>query len=166
LLPPGDPITEVLRPHVDLLNKVGPEVAFDRRPARVEVWFETLCRPKEAEVSGTMDAILEQEEKLARRATTLPRQERVRYYAAELRNIDAYMEVGVRSYARRVRASTLVLHGDRDQTIPPSWSEELAELIPNAELQMIADGYHGLLFNNAKARRTLVEFVRSQETTR
>ena len=47
-----------------------------------------------------------------------------------------------RERAAAIRVPTLVLVGDQDKVTPPSLSEELAGLIPDAKLQVIAGAGH------------------------
>lgn len=40
------------------------------------------------------------------------------------------------------KGHTLLLHGDKDSTVPISWSEEAKEIIPDCEFHVIKDGGH------------------------
>ena len=68
---------------------------------------------------------------------------------------DAVWLADQRERAAAIRAPTLVLVGAEDKVTPPSLSEELAELIPDAKLQVIAGAGHlaniekPVEFNNA-----------------
>ena len=126
LFPHGDAITELVREHVSLLERAGPEAAFDARPAGVEVWFETLWCGAEAEAAGKLDAHLAEEARLAAQAANLPREQRVVWHATELRSIAAYLDIDLRRAAGRVGAPTLVLHGERDQIVPLARGRQLA----------------------------------------
>src|SRR5689334_23616734 len=62
---------------------------------------------------------------------------------------------------REVRAPTLVLVGTQDILTPLGDSEEIADLIPGAELAVIGGGAHGFMFEHASAfNRTVLDFLR------
>jgi 3-oxoadipate enol-lactonase len=67
----------------------------------------------------------------------------------------------VRFELRAVRAPTLVLVGSQDILTPLGDSEEIADLIPGAELAVIGGGAHGFMFEHAAAfNRTVLDFLR------
>lgn len=67
----------------------------------------------------------------------------------------------VRFELRGVRAPTLVLVGSQDILTPLGDSEEIADLIPGAELAVIGGGAHGFMFEHASAfNRTVLDFLR------
>src|SRR2546425_3656797 len=153
--------TAIVKEQVRRLEEEGAEVAFARRPQGVEVWLEPLWMADEAVERGERDEFWARERTLAARAAEAPIAERVRYYAAELRNIKAYIECSGRGLAPLVRAPTLVLHGERDRAVPLAWGRELAETIPGAQLHPVADGSHGLLWRSDKARAIAIGFIRT-----
>ena len=55
LFPPGEPDSDLVRRHLVILERDGPEAAFDQRPAGVEVSFNELWDEKEAAARGTLD---------------------------------------------------------------------------------------------------------------
>ena len=59
-----------------------------------------------------------------------------RNYITDLWNVD-FNEM-LASYSGKV----LLLHGDRDGTVPISWSEDAEEIIPNCEFHVISGGGH------------------------
>jgi 3-oxoadipate enol-lactonase len=56
-----------------------------------------------------------------------------------------------------IRATTLIITGDKDIAIPPSNSDLLATKIPNAKLEVIADAAHGFAYSHAD---TTVDLIR------
>jgi 3-oxoadipate enol-lactonase len=65
--------------------------------------------------------------------------------------------------AGAIRCPTLVLVGDEDILTPPRLSEELARLIPDAQLKMVAGGSHNFIVEMpAAATAILLEFLASQ----
>ena len=67
----------------------------------------------------------------------------------------------VRFELRAIRVPTLVLVGSQDILTPLGDSEEIADLIPGAELAVIGGGAHGFMFEHASAfNRTALDFLR------
>jgi 3-oxoadipate enol-lactonase len=70
------------------------------------------------------------------------------------------MDDGVRSELAAVSVPTLVLVGSQDILTPLGDSEELAELIPDAELAVIRGAAHGFMLENGAAfNRTVLDFL-------
>ncbi|HYN86927.1 MAG TPA: alpha/beta hydrolase [Ardenticatenaceae bacterium] len=166
LFPEGDRATEILRQQIQIFEREGAEVAFDRRPEGVEVSFGVLWEREEMEVRGTLDEYVERQAEFQKQAQCLPRSQRIRHYAAELRNIKAYMDADVYAYAQQINAPTLVLHGANDRVVPLAWGEALARAIPCARLRVIHDASHGPIFRNDAARGEAIQFIQDVEGRR
>ena len=70
------------------------------------------------------------------------------------------MDDGLRSELRSIKVPTLVLVGSQDILTPVGDSEELAELIPSARLQVIRGGAHGFMVEHAGAfNRAVTAFL-------
>lgn len=50
----GDPISDIIRRQIELLDEAGVEVAFDARPPRVQTSFESLWRAEEEAARGRL----------------------------------------------------------------------------------------------------------------
>ena len=62
-----------------------------------------------------------------------------------LRQLAAVIASGDRVAAlRSIRVPTLVIHGTEDRLVPPAASEHIAELVPNARLELIEGMGHDL----------------------
>ncbi|MBI1930518.1 alpha/beta hydrolase [Candidatus Poribacteria bacterium] len=164
LFPHGDLASDIIRQQIDLLEREGAAAAFDQRPEGVEVSFGVLWEREEMEVRGELNEYLERQRVWVHKAGQLPKAQRIRHYAAELKNIKAYMGVDVRAYAQQLASPTLVLHGSDDRMVPLDLAKELAQVIPSAQLHIVPGGSHGLVFRDAKARRTIIEFIQRVET--
>jgi 3-oxoadipate enol-lactonase len=71
------------------------------------------------------------------------------------------MDDDIRFSLEAIQAPTLVLVGSQDILTPLGDSEELASLIPGAELAVIRGGAHGFMFEHAGAfNRTVLRFLR------
>ena len=57
---------------------------------------------------------------------------------------------------RRVRAPTLILHGDRDKLVPIRFGNRLAEALPTAEYRVLADVGHVPQFEAPQTTREAV----------
>jgi 3-oxoadipate enol-lactonase len=67
---------------------------------------------------------------------------------------------GLRFELRSIAVPTLVLVGSQDILTPLGDSEEIADLIPGAELAVIGGGAHGFMFEHAAAfNRTILDFL-------
>lgn len=166
LFPPGDPYREIIAEQLRILETEGPEAAYADRPAEVETTLQVLWELMEAKARGELEALRKREKLLTKAAESLPRQVRVRYYVAELRNIQAYMDLDLQPYAEKITVRTLVLHGNCDRVVPLEWGKALADSIPLAEFVVIQNGPHGLLFRSSEARKRVIEHIRECECSR
>jgi pimeloyl-ACP methyl ester carboxylesterase len=66
-----------------------------------------------------------------------------------------------------ITCPTLIIGGDQDVTFPVEHSRALAAQIPRARLEIVPDGYHGLVVEHApRVIQLLLDFVRDVETAR
>ncbi len=71
------------------------------------------------------------------------------------------MDDDIRFQMATITAPTLVLVGSQDILTPLGDSEEIASLIPGAELAVVRGGAHGFMFEHAAAfNRTVLRFLR------
>jgi len=159
LWPLDDPKMAIVRAQLATLQQEGAEVAFDRRPAEADVSLDPLWEREEAALLGTLDSWDERQRALAQQAATIPWAERVRRYAAELIDMTAGMDCDLPSYARRITARTLVIHGSADAIVPRQQGQALAETIPNAEWRVVEGEGHRMLMTNAAVRRAVMAFA-------
>jgi pimeloyl-ACP methyl ester carboxylesterase len=141
------------------LHRAGAEIAFDQRPVDAEISLDALWEREEMTLLGNLDAWDEQQRILAQEAAEIPRTERVRRYAAELLDITAGMGVDLRSYASRVAARSVVIHGSDDLIIPVESAQALAASIPDAEWRLVSGEGHQMLFTNPDVRQIVIRFV-------
>ncbi|MBV8932242.1 MAG: alpha/beta fold hydrolase [Kutzneria sp.] len=160
---PGDGVRERILAANDELTAHGAEVAFDRRPADAQIWFTSRWDRSEAEAAGELDRHLATERELRARADRQSRAVRVRYHAAEVRNIHAYTTWTVHEDAAAVAAPTLVLHGGRDTVFGPSAGRAVAELVPAARFELVAEAGHTPVFTDRAARRLAADFMAGAE---
>jgi pimeloyl-ACP methyl ester carboxylesterase len=80
--------------------------------------------------------------------------------AALGRQIDACRTFDALDRLGRVSVPTCVLAGDQDILTPPWVARELADAIPGARLQIVANGGHGLLFEiPERFNRAVLDFL-------
>lgn len=162
----SDPVTTMVREQVAVLQRVGPEAAFARRPARVETSVEILWRPEEEDARGRLNQYMERERRRTQRAEQLPIRDRVHYYAVELASIAAYMEYDVRVDATTITAPVLVLHGSDDREVPVRFGHGIAQTIPGAMFRVVQGGGHSLVQRTKEGRQIAIDFICSQEDVR
>ena len=77
---------------------------------------------------------------------------------------DSYDDVNFTPpYLSTITASTLIVHGDRDEFFPVSIPVEMYASIPNAYLWIIPNGGHGAIWNTPELfTRTALEFLRGE----
>ena len=165
LFPAGDPPSDIVRDQIARLASKGPDAAFAARPPGVEASLDVLWAHEEAAATGELEAWQTEQEEYARRAALIPDGERVRRYAAELRSAQAYITCDVASYAARVVASTLILHGSDDREVYFSWGEAMARAMPRATFRPFPGGHHSLLYYSDEARDTALNFLRGSLTS-
>ena len=166
LFPPDEPLSEVIRREILVLAREGPDAAYARRPAGVGDNLDVLWENEEAKSRGDLAEYLEEEAELTIRARMLPEAARAAWYATELNNIKAYLDIDLARLARQVKVPTLVLHGSADRMVPPAWGEALARAIPAARFQLIANGPHGVVHRSDVGRQTAIDFIKSQRHRR
>lgn len=163
LFPADDPISNLIRQSITILENEGAEAAFAQRPANVETSLEPLWVVNEMRARGRYEEFLKREERLKQKVQTMPEAERARYFAAELRSMQAYMQAFTRgdlqTWARQVECPTLVLHGSDDREVPLAWGEPLAALVPTARMHIIQGGGHSLVHRSVEGRRVVIDFI-------
>jgi len=162
LFPIGDPPSDIVRAQIGVLESSGPEAAFAARPAGVEASLDVLWAHEEAQATDELAAWRAEQEEYARRAALVPHDERVRRYAAELRSAQAYITCDVASYAARVAAPTLILHGTDDREVYFRWGEVMARAMPRALFRPFQAGHHSLLYYSEAARQATLTFLRTR----
>ncbi len=167
LFPADDPISNHIRQLIAILENEGAEAAFAQRPANVETSLEPLWVVNEMQARGRYDEYLKREERLKQKVQTMPEVERVRYFAAELRSMQAYMQAftsgDLPAWARQVKCPTLVLHGSDDREVPLAWGEPLAALIPTARMHVIQGGGHSLVHRSVEGRKVVIDFIQRMQ---
>lgn len=154
-----DPKMAIVRGQLAILQREGAEAAFDQRPAEAEISLDPLWEREEMTLLGKLDAWQEQQRTLAQDAADVPRVERIRRYAAELKDMTAGMNCDLPSYAARVTARTLVIHGSADPIVPVAQGQALAEILPHAEWRIVEGEGHRMIFTNAAVRQAVIAFA-------
>lgn len=155
---PPDPITHVVRERIAVLESQGPDAAYETRPPGIVGSMEELWRKDDAERRGHPEEFVDFRRQLAERADAMPREARIQLFVTELRNLAAYLDLDLGSYARQVAAPTLVLHGGDDYVVPVSWGEALARAIPSARYTVVPGAGHGLR-TDARLRDAAIRFI-------
>ena len=156
---PADPVGDLIRRLVTVLDTEGAEAAFMQRPTGVEASFEPLWVVGEMQARGRNMEYQQREERLARQVQTIPKVWRVHHFAVELRAMQAYMRDDLPIYARQVTCPTLVLHGSDDREGPLAWGVAVAEAILPARLQIIQGEGHSLIQCSVEGRHAVISFI-------
>jgi pimeloyl-ACP methyl ester carboxylesterase len=90
----------------------------------------------------------------------MPTAERARFFAVELRSMQAYMRDDLPAYARQVTCPTLALHGSDDRMVPLARGEALAEMMPTTSLRTIPGEGHSPVHRSAEGRQIVIDFIR------
>ena len=162
LWPEEDPVTRIVKAQLEILEKHGPEAAWENRPEGVELSLDVLWEREEMEERGVL---VEYEERIARQLDRCGLPERVRWYEIQLGAIAAYLDRDVTAECARVTVPTLVVHGARDKEVPVEWSQDLAAKIPGATFRMYSDESHSLVHRCDVARRDLIAFFQQNGAT-
>jgi pimeloyl-ACP methyl ester carboxylesterase len=86
--------------------------------------------------------------------------ERLRSLSSAAKFLWPIPDKGLRKRIHRITAPTLVLWGDHDRIVPPSYGRRFAELIPSAKLALVADsGHFPLLEQQPEALATVLSFL-------
>jgi pimeloyl-ACP methyl ester carboxylesterase len=161
LFPMGNPESDQIRHLITILDTEGAEAAFAQRPAGVETSLEALWVVDEMRARGRYEEFVHREQELTRQAQALPTAERARFFAVELRSMQAYMRDDLPMYARQVTCPTLALHGSDDRMVPLTWGKALAEMIPTARMHIIPGEGHSPVHRSAEGRQAVIDFVQA-----
>ena len=115
LWPKEDPVTRIVKDQLKILEKQGAVAAWNDRPTGVELSLDVLWEREEMKERGVLP---EYEERIARFLKKCSRQDLVRWYDAQLRAIEAYLDRDLAEECARVTAPTLVVHGSNDRECP------------------------------------------------
>lgn len=163
LFPLGDPESDLVRHLITILETEGAEAAFAQRPAGVETSFESRWVVDEMRARGRYAEYLQREQDLTCQVQTMPTAERARFFAVELRSMQAYMRDDLPAYARQVTCPTLVLHGSDDREVSLACGEALAEMIPAARLYIIPGGGHSPVHRSVEGRQVVIDFLQEAQ---
>jgi pimeloyl-ACP methyl ester carboxylesterase len=164
LFPQDEPISDVIRRHVGLLEQQGAEAAFHQRPDGVEVTLGILWEIDEMKERGQLQEYWQRHRSWVKQAEQLPKAQRIQHYAAELKNMKAYMDVDLYPYAKQVTVPTLVIHGSNDREVPVAWGEELARAIPTARMHIMQGHSHSLVIRHVEVRQAVISFIQQTES--
>jgi 3-oxoadipate enol-lactonase len=127
----------------------SPQEEANPRAARFRFMREYLFGP---------DTPDEQVAELARLETPMPEEQ----FALVRNAIGAFDH---RPRLSACRQPVLVLHGSHDRLIPPAYGEELAQILPNATLQIIERGGHALMIEkHEEVNRAIIDWLRFPES--
>ncbi len=142
------------------LEQKGPLAFYRARPSGARVSILGPWERATAQRLGTLLELEEYEEKLSVAAQALPEEERAALYAAEVRNLAAYLEVDLLPRLKELRIPVLIVHGDEDQVVPVKAAYQLHQAIPGSTLEVFPGVPHGILGFSREARLRILKFLR------
>lgn len=81
-------------------------------------------------------------------------------FRREARTLQFALRDRIEEKLPRIRIPSLVVRGELDTVVPQRWAEEVAALLPNGKLVVIAGGTHGVNYNSPqKFAAAICEFL-------
>jgi pimeloyl-ACP methyl ester carboxylesterase len=148
------------------LEERGPLAFYRARPREARVSVLGPWERATAQRLGTLPELEEYEEKLSAAAQALPEEEQAALYAAEVRNLAAYLEVDLLPQLKELRMPVLIVHGDQDQVVPLRAAYDLHRAIPGSTLEVFPGVPHGILGFSREARLRILQFLREVDEGR
>jgi pimeloyl-ACP methyl ester carboxylesterase len=142
------------------LEERGPLAFYRARPREARVSVLGPWERATAQRLGTLPELEEYEEKLSAAAQALPEEEQAALYAAEVRNLAAYLKVDLLPQLKELRTPVLIVHGDQDQVVPLRAAYDLHRAIPGSTLEVFPGVPHGILGFSREARLRILQFLR------
>ena len=155
LWPDDDPVTQIVRKQLEILDKQGAEAAWDNRPPGVELSLDVLWEREEMKVRGVLP---EYEDRIAQSLKQCTRKDLVLWYETQFRAIGAYLDRDLTETCAQISVPTRVVHGANDREVPVAWGRDLAAKIPGAEFIMYPDESHGVVHRCSAVRKELIAF--------
>jgi len=142
------------------LEEKGPLAFYRARPREAQVSILGPWERETARRAGTLSEMEEYEERLRVAAQALPEEEQAALYAAEVRNLAAYLEVDLLLRLKELRMPVLIVHGGDDLVVPVKAAHELHRAIPGSRLEVFPGVPHGILGFSREARLRILKFLR------
>ena len=108
-----------------------------------EAWKARLLNPLNATTSAEQDVAHAND--MASRLAALSDAELSHLWRGEIKNRLAFRGVDHTARLTQLGMPVCILHGDRDEVVPPALGAAIAERIPGAELHLIPGADHGVL---------------------
>lgn len=159
LWPDGDPVTQVVKKQLKILDKQGSAAAWENRPNGVELSLDVLWERDEMEERGTLAEYEDRVEGLLARSSL---QERIEWYGTQLKSIGPYLDRDLSVECGRIQAPTLVVHGARDREVPMDWGRDLASKIPGAGFRVYPCEPHSVVHGSRSVREDIIAFFKKE----
>jgi len=155
----GDgPLAHFVAAQARALEEMGPLAMYRGRPPAARVSVLGPLEREAARAMGTLPEFEEYEGRLAAAAAALPEEERAQLYAAEVRNLAAYLGLDLRPRLGELRMPVLIVHGSDDRVVPLAAAHELHRAIPGSVLEVFPGVPHGILGFSREARLRIRRF--------
>lgn len=132
-----------LRDRLDVLDKQGPEAAYEARKVSGTVGLRVFSGDRAARSEAEMQKQERQRLEMKRRLGSLSHAERIAGYAGELRTQEAFMAFDFSERLHELQMPTLAVFGSRDQVFPDAGWRTQASSVLNLTALELEDGTHG-----------------------
>ncbi len=133
-----------LAKRIAILKQKGPEEAFDilnsdDLDARPFHLIGQKPNPRPPAFDENRSVLLKQLQ------SSLSREDKIKYFAGELRNQAAYLDVDLTDYIKSIKIPSLIIHGDMDTQVPYELGKELSELVEGSKFVTVPGAGHGIM---------------------
>lgn len=152
-----------LRDRIALMVNEGPEAAYEARRTAGTVGLQLFATSRPSASAEDEEQRKARQAAIQQQLGALTREDRVRMYAGELRNYNAYVDYDVSDRLTRISAPTLVINATGDSIFPPAmvdWAALTARM-PDARYVALPGGEHGSVSADAGSMATILAFVRA-----
>jgi pimeloyl-ACP methyl ester carboxylesterase len=143
-------IEDRLRERLKILQEEGAEAAYVARKTHGTVGLQVFARGRRA-TDADKKSREAAKNQIQAQISSIPRDERIAKYAAELQTYAAYLDFDISDRLSEIRVPVLVAFGTSDSIFPNvDWPEYLHGL-PNMTYYPVVGAEHGILDNGALA---------------
>lgn len=148
-----------LRERIRILETEGPDAAYAARREHGTVGLDLFARSRPARVATERASRDAQRDRIREQIASIPREERVRKYAGELRNYAAYLDHDVSPRFAELTMPVFIAYATGDTVFPEAGWAELAAGRPHVTYHAI-NGEHGAAGQDPATLDAILEFLR------
>lgn len=142
LASPDRPVGRERRALVEAVRERGDAPVFAEKKAELRKPAPLAAMPDDPDLRARTEARQSQLEVALREVSD---EDLARYFAGEVRNYHAYLDVDLSPRLGEITCPVCIIHGDADTTVPHAWGEAIHHAIAGSEFHTIPGGAHGIL---------------------